>query len=317
MNANSTTIEEREDHYIVVEPDNETLCSRVIDLERPPRVSFCIPTMNSERTLERCLRSIVEQDYPDIEIVIVDGRSSDATIDIARKYTNHICYDEGKLGSARQTSIDNSSGEIIAVFDSDIIIPHRRWLMNSVKYFNYSGRVCTVWPANVAPPDSPMTTRLYFNLWQTVMEERIRRKHGSVGGGNSLFLRKFFDEIGGVNKNLHWGEDFDWAMKMRRLGCQVVFIRDPLYHDTMPSLRQFAEKQLQGAETFTTTGFQLMGLSPVDIVYEQIGLGLKGAARGLLANHDPSWLLLPSFVAIRVVAYGYTYIKKMLRSQGT
>lgn len=280
-----------------------------IDLIDLPKISFAIPTLNNEETLDKCLKSIIDQEYPNIEIIIVDGNSKDRTIEIAKKYTNKIFFDDGKLGSARQTGVEHSTGQILALFDSDIIIPHKKWLKNAIKFFNYNNKVSTVWPLNIAPPYGSLTMRLFLNHWKVIIEDRIKNKRGLFGGGNSLFLRKYIDEIGGIDRSLHWGEDFDWAQKLKDHGYKVVFIHDPLYHDTMRSLKIFAKKQFVGAKTFTVTGFQLMKLSGSDVFYEQIILGTKGMVKGLVVGRDISWLLFPMFVLIRAIAYSYTYAK--------
>jgi glycosyltransferase involved in cell wall biosynthesis len=300
------------DEYIVVDPSIDKLNKGLIDFENLPKVSFAVPTLNNEDTLDKCLKSIINQEYPEIEIIIVDGHSKDRTIEIAKKYTDKIYYDTGTLGSARQTSVEKSSGEIIALFDSDIYIPHRKWLINAVKYFNYDAKVSTVWPVNTAPPGGSLTVRLYFNHWKLVIEDRINKKRGLYGGGNSLFLRKYLEEIGGISKSLHWGEDFDWAQKLKDIGCKVVYIRDPLYHDTMQSLDEFTKKQFTGAKTFTVTGFGLMNLSFWDVFYEQVVLGIKGMIKGLLFDHETSWLLFPMFLIVRVIAYSSIYLQKLV-----
>jgi glycosyltransferase involved in cell wall biosynthesis len=304
------------DEYIVVDPPIDKLNKKVIDFQKLPKVSFAIPTLNNEDTLDECLSSIVNQDYPDIEIIIVDGHSKDRTIEIAKKYTDKIYYDTGTLGRARQTSVEKSSGKIIALFDSDIYIPHDKWLINAIKYFNYDTKVSTVWPVNIAPPGGSFTVRLYFNHWKLVIEDRIRKKRGLYGGGNALFLRKYIEEIGGISKSLHWGEDFDWAQKLKDIGCKVVYIKDPLYHDTMQSLDEFTRKQFTGAKTFTVTGFGLMNLSFWNVFYEQVILGIRGMIKGLLFDHDISWLLFPAFLFVRVIAYLSTYFKNNLQNVG-
>lgn len=306
MNDETIIYKKCDDEYLITVPSSYNLNN--IELDYIPKISFCIPTLNNEDTLDRCLSSIIEQDYPDVEIIIVDGNSTDQTLEIAKKYTNKIFYDSGNLGSARQTSIEKSTGEILALFDSDIYIPHRKWLINAVKCFYYTNDVSTVWPVNIAPPGASLTARLYFNQWKLLMENRINKKKGLYGGGNSLFLRKYIEEIGGVNQNLHWGEDFDWAQKLKDRGYKVVFIQDPLYHDTMQSLNEFIKKQFTGAKTFTVTGFGLMALSFWDVVNEQIFLGIKGMIKGLLIERDISWLLFPIFLLVRIIAYIYTYI---------
>jgi glycosyltransferase involved in cell wall biosynthesis len=297
--------------YLIFEPVDSLLQDRIIDLSNPPMVSFCIPTYNNADTLERCLNSINLQKYPSLEIIIVDGGSSDDTLKIAKKFTKNIFYDPGKLGSARQTSIDHAQGEILALFDSDIIIPHENWLKNAIKYFNYSSQVSTVWPFNTAKPGASSITRLYFNFWEVVYLDAIKKKRGLFGGGNALFLKKYFNEIGGIDKNIHWGEDCDWAQKFKREGYQVIAITDPLYHDTMNTLHEFAKKQCVGAATFTKTGFEFMGLSFSEVIYENFYLGVRGMIEGILIEKDFSWFYYPFFLLIRITAYSFTYLNNL------
>ncbi len=94
-----------------------------------PKVSVVIPTYNSERTLQDCLESIKHQDYPDVEIIIADDGSTDSTLEIARKYTNNIYQNPLKTGEAgKAVGVKWARGEIIALIDSDNILPTRDWL---------------------------------------------------------------------------------------------------------------------------------------------------------------------------------------------
>jgi glycosyltransferase involved in cell wall biosynthesis len=301
------------DDYVIVSPPVDALTSGRIDVENLPKVSFCIPTLNNEKTIGSCLKSIVSQDYPNIEIVVVDGGSSDRTVEIVRTYTDAVFLDEGTLGSARQTSIDHSSGEVLAIFDSDIVIPHSGWLRNAIQYFNCSERVSTVWPAVVAPANASLTARLYANIWHVTFQDRILKHRGYVGGGNALIWKQSMKEIGGIDRSIHWGEDFDWAKRLKDRGYQVVPIKDALCHNTMTSLREFVKKQFVGADTFTKNDFATTGLSKSNLLYEQFVLGPEGMARGLLREGDRSWVLYPLFVLVRVVAYGSAYLQGVLQ----
>ena len=72
-------------HYVI---DSDTFSNNIeITEKKKPKVSFVIPTFNSERTLDECLSSISNQDYPDMEIIVVDNGSDDKTVEIAKKYT--------------------------------------------------------------------------------------------------------------------------------------------------------------------------------------------------------------------------------------
>lgn len=62
-----------------------------------PRISIVVPVLNGEKTLRRCLASVAEQDYPEKELIIIDGGSSDGTLDIIRDYEESISLWESAL----------------------------------------------------------------------------------------------------------------------------------------------------------------------------------------------------------------------------
>jgi len=103
-----------------------------------PTVSVVIPTYNSESVLKACLDSIESQDYPAgrIEVIVADGGSLDKTVDIARKYTDKIFSNPLKTGEAgKAVGIRKANGEIIALIDSDNILPQKDWLRRMVEPF--------------------------------------------------------------------------------------------------------------------------------------------------------------------------------------
>jgi glycosyltransferase involved in cell wall biosynthesis len=54
------------------------------------KVSLITISFNSERTLEDTIKSVIAQDYPNIEYIIIDGKSKDGTMNIVNKYRSHI-----------------------------------------------------------------------------------------------------------------------------------------------------------------------------------------------------------------------------------
>lgn len=105
-----------------------------------PTVSIIIPTLNSEKTLEPCLRSVLSQDYPfeKLEIVVVDGGSSDGTLSLVKRLQlpikHRILPNELKTGeAAKALGLKKSTNEILALIDSDNILPSPNWLRLLVK----------------------------------------------------------------------------------------------------------------------------------------------------------------------------------------
>jgi len=106
--------------------------------DEDPLVSIIIPTLNSEGVIEECLESIKGQDYPKgkLEIIIADGGSGDETLEIAKEYTDKIFSNPLKTGEAgKAVGVKKAEGDIIALIDSDNILPDTDWLKKMVEPF--------------------------------------------------------------------------------------------------------------------------------------------------------------------------------------
>lgn len=89
------------------------------------KISIITVCLNSEKTIEKTIKSILEQDYLNKEIIIIDGKSTDRTLEIINKFRKDIQIiisekDEG-LFHAMNKGIELSKGEIIAILNSDDI----------------------------------------------------------------------------------------------------------------------------------------------------------------------------------------------------
>lgn len=87
-----------------------------------PKVSLAIATLNSEKTLEKCLKSIKKQDYPQelIEILLIDGGSKDRTREIANSYGCKILENpKVEPASAKRIGICECKGDYLLFLDSD------------------------------------------------------------------------------------------------------------------------------------------------------------------------------------------------------
>jgi len=98
-----------------------------------PKVSIVIPTLNSAKVLSSCLDSIKKQDYPNYEILICDGGSTDLTINIAKKYKSKILINTLKTAEAgKAIGLKNATGKYVAFIDSDNILPTSQWLSEMI-----------------------------------------------------------------------------------------------------------------------------------------------------------------------------------------
>lgn len=103
-----------------------------------PTISVVIPTLNSSSFLEKCLFSISKQKYPKqkLEIIVSDGGSTDDTLKVAKKYNAKIVYNKLKTAeSGKAAAVKVAKGDLIALIDSDNILPNAHWFLDMVKPF--------------------------------------------------------------------------------------------------------------------------------------------------------------------------------------
>ena len=91
-----------------------------------PKISIITITYNSEATVEETIRSVVSQDYPNLEYIIVDGVSKDNTLAIVDKYRDRIAKvvsepDEG-ISDAFNKGIEHATGDVIGIINSDDVL---------------------------------------------------------------------------------------------------------------------------------------------------------------------------------------------------
>jgi glycosyltransferase involved in cell wall biosynthesis len=109
-----------------------------MDIHNFLSISVILPTFNCSNFLNLCLDSIVSQEYPKdlIEILIIDGGSTDNTLEIAKIYTDKIFYNPLRTGEAgKAIGVKNAKNELIALIDSDNILPDKNWFLEMIKPF--------------------------------------------------------------------------------------------------------------------------------------------------------------------------------------
>ncbi len=131
-------------------------------------ISFVMPTYNASNYLERCLKSIRAQNYPQdkVEILILDGGSTDNTLEIVRKYDCRVIENSQRLAEyGVQIGVLNATGDLVVIFASDNELPSNQWAKRVIKPFLFDNDISAVWGRIAASADSPPLNK-YFALIQ-------------------------------------------------------------------------------------------------------------------------------------------------------
>jgi len=92
------------------------------------KISIITVAFNSEKTIRDTIKSIVNQDYKNIEYIVIDGNSTDDTNQIVREFSDnvdiHISEDDEGIYDAMNKGIKSASGDIIGILNSDDFYPN-------------------------------------------------------------------------------------------------------------------------------------------------------------------------------------------------
>jgi glycosyltransferase involved in cell wall biosynthesis len=221
-----------------------------------PRISAIICTHNRDQYLGAAIDSLLVQDFPDYEVVVVDNASSDRTREIAtaREPVKYIYEPNLGLSVARNTGAQASNAEILAYLDDDAVASPG-WLSalykayeNNEKLAIAGGKVTLLWPDGATPPKwlSPgLSAGLgAYDLGDTVVY--IDNPNLTPRGLNYSMRREFLTQIGGfdpnlgrVGKNLLSNEELFMTELALKNGWKVAYLPDALAaHNVSPERLQ-------------------------------------------------------------------------------
>jgi len=185
--------------------------------EQPPRITVVIAVKNRVNEIRQCIDSVLSENYPNLEYVIVDGASTDGTLDIIREYylehpqiITYISEPDKSQGEARNKGLEIATGDFVTFQDSDDAMINGKlgilseFLLNNDKYFAVFGN--TVFRKTDG--------EVYATNRKSVPKEisfDTLNKNNYIGSG-SIMLRNT-PEIR-FNPNMRFGEDYNLWMKV-------------------------------------------------------------------------------------------------------
>src|SRR5829696_6171403 len=214
--------------------------------EKWPRASVVVCAYQAQDTIEECLHSLMELDYPDYEVLVVDDGSTDATAQIARRFpVRLLSRDHLGLSGARNVGLEQAEGEFVAYIDADAQADPD-WLTYLALALEVPGTAGAGGP-NPAPPDDPPVAQcvaLAPGGPIHVLLDDERAEH--VPGCNMAFWRERLLEIGGFDPIFRAaGDDVDVCWKLLDRGYDIRFHPSALvWHRRRDSVKAFWRQQL-------------------------------------------------------------------------
>lgn len=187
-------------------------------------ISIIIPTLNEEENLEQCLKAVLNQNYIDFEVFVVDGGSKDATTEIARK--NGIRVIEVRktrphdVSFARNEGTKFAEGDILVFLDADTILP-RNCLEVLDKYFREPDVIGVSF--KTLPLKGNRLENFLYNCNNILKSFSHRIDAYQLSYFSCLgYRRDPFLKAGGFREDLYSCEDLDLARRLSKLGRFIL-----------------------------------------------------------------------------------------------
>ncbi len=182
-------------------------------------LSIIIPTYNEENNLGKCINAVRNCNSDDYEIIVVDGKSTDKTADVAKEYADKVIIEKNKKGlaAARNLGARISKAENIAFLDADSV-PCKSWI-DIVKKNMQDNIMAIGGPVSYGKRNYDIYSKAVFT------SNRIISKFFDfffLSGNNSAYNRKFFLKLGGFSNVVC--EDVELAKKIGKYKKNLMFI---------------------------------------------------------------------------------------------
>jgi GT2 family glycosyltransferase len=210
-----------------------------------PRASVVVCTRNGAKTLRDCLAGVLELNYPDFEVLVVDDGSTDATTAIARAFPFLVINSAGRgLSHARNRGLRASTGEIVAYLDDDAR-PDPHWLTHIAATLSTTEHAGVGGP-NIAPANSSLVAQCVDQApglpTHVLLDDRVAEH---IPGCNMAFRRDRLKAIGGFDPQFRTaGDDVDLCWRLQERGWTLGFNAAAIvFHHRRDSVRGYLRQQ--------------------------------------------------------------------------
>jgi len=192
------------------------------------RISVITPSFNQGAFLEATIESVIDQNYQNLEYIVIDGGSSDTSVSIIKKYENRLAYwvsekDNGQTDAVNK-GIERASGDIIGWLNSDDVYVGC-CLHRAMEYFNQCPEVDIVFSdyffIDEAGKIIKLRKEIPFNFNVYLWTEDCY--HANCAG---FFRRRVFDKVGKLDDTLNYGMDYEFYMRCAKAGLSFGHSRD-------------------------------------------------------------------------------------------
>lgn len=190
-----------------------------------PLVTVVTPSYNQAQFLEETILSVLNQDYPHIEYIIIDGGSTDASVDIIKKYEHKLNYWVSEPDAGQSHAINKgwqmANGQIWCWLNSDDFFAHHQVVTEVVRTF-YSAPFVGLIYGNCEVVDQNSQSIRLFEAQDFELKDLLRNNFGVyLMQPASFFNAKYVKEIGFLRQDFHYSMDFEFIARLVSASASV------------------------------------------------------------------------------------------------
>lgn len=241
--------------------------------------SVIVPTFNSERFLEQTLESLINQDYDNLEIIVIDGGSKDSTIDIIKKYEKNIAYWISERDTGQSNALNKgfraAKGDIAGWLCSDDILYPDSVRIVAEEFAKDDGLGIVYGDIDQINANNKIFRKIKY---KPLTADYILNVHHPVPQQGSFYRRKLLERVGFLDESLHQVMDYDLFIKLLKIS-EGKYMDRPL-----GQFRMFETNKstIQGAWVGSIEGFRVTRRHGGKIFSRVTFLRLKRMSRYLI-----------------------------------
>jgi len=201
-----------------------------------PKISIVTPSYNQGRFLEETIRSVLLQNYPNLEYIIMDGGSTDHSVEIIRRYESQIAYWESAKDNGQSHAINKgfalATGDVLAYLNSDDAYTPGT-LMKVGNIFSNAPHCVFLYGRSVPiDADSAIKDQQRFITQKTLdrgfRPNLLRYCINYLPQPSCFWRRCVYEAIGGMDESMHLIMDYDYWLRVMNAGFRIQYVQEDL-----------------------------------------------------------------------------------------
>lgn len=211
-----------------------------------PKISVIIPLYNAEDTIADCLESVFNSQYKNFEVIVIDDKSTDNSVKVAKKFPIKLIKlnKNSGPGHARNVGIVKAKGDLIFFIDSDVTI-NSDVFGKIIKNFKNNKNIGALILMRSKHPLNKGLVPHYWALYKYYLWSIGKGKYQTSFTTNRGVIKKsIFEKMGGFDKKYKNAdvEDYDYGYRLSDAGYKILVDKSCIVHHSYPTFEESLKK---------------------------------------------------------------------------